>query len=120
MPFACENFTTAWVPACVEPLRTRKVRSCRTFVKWSFEIEDDGAVRTVRMVTPWDPRLQVDFSYSCDCPDFISKPGPCVHVLVARGHHCAWHEVFDPEPLKDSSRCPRCGGPTTEVAYTPE
>jgi len=103
----------------MDPPGARKVKACATFVRWSCALEDEGESHVVRMLTPWDPRLKVDFSYSCDCREYRSEPGPCVHVLIARGHHCGWHEMFDPERQVEEGVCPRCGGKVTEVAYTP-
>ena len=104
----------------MDPPGTRKVSACATFVRWTHLLEDEGSTYTVRMLTAWDPRLRVDFSYSCDCQEYRSEPGPCVHVLMARGFHCGWHEMFDPERRSGEGACPRCGGPTAEVLYTPE
>lgn len=96
------------------------MRACATYVRWSKECTDAGETFTVRMLSPWDPRLVRDFTYSCDCPDFRRQPGPCVHVLTVKGYHCGWHQAFDAEePGDDPDVCPRCGGPTTQIRHTP-
>ena len=104
----------------MDPPGTRRVSACESFVRWEHALEDEGRIHTVRMVTAWDPRLGVDFSYSCDCPEFRREPGPCVHVLISKGWHCGWHEAFDPERQAEEGVCPRCGGPTAQVRHVPE
>jgi len=98
---------------------TVRVSVCRSFVRWTERVEDEGKTWTVSLVTPRDPRLGTDFGYACDCPEFRSAPGPCVHVLIAKGYHCGWHEAFDPERQTEPGTCPRCGDPTVEISYSP-
>jgi len=94
-----------------------KAHACESFKKWEMEIEDEGYVYIVRLVTPANQRLGTDFGYLCSCPD-PQAPGPCVHVLIAKGYHCGWHEMFDTEKQVEDDICPRCGGKVMEVAYT--
>lgn len=98
----------------MKPL-ARKVSACATFVRWTDKVEDEGEVWTVSLVTSRDPRLGTDFGYACGCQD----SRPCVHVLIAKGYHCGWHEAFDPEQQAEPGTCPRCGGPTVEIPYSP-
>ena len=95
------------------------VPACATYVAWSKECTDAGRTFTVRMLSPWDPRLVMDFTYSCDCPDFRRQPGVCIHILSVKGYHCDWHSRFDAEVQSERGVCPRCGGPTTQVRWVP-
>lgn len=101
------------------PPRTERRRACATFVKWSQRVEDGDVEHLVHMVTPWDPRLVRDFGYACNCKEFRTQVGACVHILMAKGNHCGWHEAYDDERMGDPDVCPRCGGPTVEVRHTP-
>jgi hypothetical protein len=96
-----------------------KAHACESFTKWSAEVEDGSRTYTVRLVTPADPRLGVDFGYSCNCPD-PQHPGPCVHILIAKGYHCGWHEAYCIERQVKGGICPRCGGHTVEVPHAGE
>lgn len=100
--------------------RTEKTRACATFVKWSQQVEDEDVTYVVHLVTPYDPRLVRDFGYACDCREFRTRAGPCVHVLIAKGHHCGWHQAYDVgEKIGDDLACPRCGGQTVVITWTP-
>jgi len=98
--------------------KTERRKACTTYVKWSKEVQDGKSTFRVHLVTTWDPRLVHDFGYACNCPEFRTEPGACVHILVVKGYHCGWHQAFDPEPLKDSAVCPRCENPTIDVIWT--
>jgi hypothetical protein len=83
-----------------------EIWACRTFVRWSYSTRDDnGQKYTIKLITPRDPRLGKDFRYDCSCDDSY----PCLHVSIAKGYHCGWHEVYDPEKMVDHGVCPRCG-----------
>ena len=101
--------------------RAIAVKACATFGSWTKEVEDDdGTTYVVRLAAGRDPKVGVGFSYSCNCNEFLTEPGPCLHVLLAKGEHCGWHQGFDPEPL-DAGRscCPRCGGSLMDVILVP-
>lgn len=98
--------------------KTARRKACTTYVKWSKEVEDGKSAFRVCLVTPWDPRLVNDFGYACNCPEFRTELGVCVHILMFKGYHCGWHQAFDDEPLEDPAVCPRCGQATIDVIWT--
>jgi hypothetical protein len=100
--------------------RAIAVKACVSFGSWSQEVTEDDATYVVRLSAGRDPRVGVGFSYSCGCKEFLTEPGTCLHVLLAKGDHCGWHQAFDPEVM-DAGRtcCPRCGGPLMDVILVP-
>jgi len=88
-----------------------EVWACRTFIRWSHIVDNDGERCLVRLASPRDPRLKLDFKYVCTCKD----SHPCLHVSIAKGYHCGWHEVYDPEKMTDHGACPRCGSMAIRV-----
>lgn len=104
----------------MDPPGTVKVACCHTFKEWKHSVEDEGVIYLVEMTSTWDPRLRLDFEYKCTCSNFVEKNLLCVHVLIARGYHCAWHAMFDPEGQIENDVCPRCGEETMEITYAPD
>lgn len=94
------------------------VKACETWTKWSQDVEDEGRTYKVQLITPTDPRLGIPFGYACNCAAFREEPGPCVHILIAQGFHCGWHEKFCDEKVEEEGKCPRCGANLVEVLYS--
>lgn len=89
----------------------KEVWACRTFIRWSYTVEDDGRRYAVKLVVPRDPETGLPFRYSCICDESY----PCLHISIAKGYHCGWHEVYDPEEMTNSGVCPRCGSMAIRV-----
>ena len=81
---------------------SKEVWACRTYLKWTYDAEDDGLVYKVSLVSSEGQ----NFKYVCNCKNY---DGTCIHILSVKGFHCGWNEVYDSEEMAVDGICPRCG-----------
>lgn len=93
------------------PEDEKEVWACRTFIRWMYEVQDDGQTHIVRLASTKD--FPSDFKYICDCGNSY----PCLHVSIAKGYHCGWNEACDPEEMTNHGVCPRCGSMAIRIPW---